>query len=71
LRVPRSIASKNRLLFLPKAILQTMVQHLTIKLSIEPDLQLAAIDTDWEIYSFQGQEAARIASFFDRYIDTV
>jgi hypothetical protein len=47
-----------------------MVQHLTIKLSIEPDLQLAAIDTDCEIYSFQGQEAARTASFFDRYIDT-
>jgi len=47
-----------------------MVQHLTIKLSIEPDLQLAAIDTDCEIYSLQGQEAAIIASFFDRYIDT-
>jgi len=47
-----------------------MVQQLTIKLSIEPDLQLAAIDTEYEIYSFQGQEAVRIASFFDRYIDT-
>jgi hypothetical protein len=47
-----------------------MVQQLTIKLSIEPDLQLAAIDTDYGIYSFQGQEAVRIASFLDRYIDT-
>jgi hypothetical protein len=47
-----------------------MVQHLTIKLSIEPDLQLAAIDTDYGIYSFQGQEAVRIASFLDCYIDT-
>lgn len=47
-----------------------MIQQLTIKLSIEPNLQLASIDTDYEIYSFHGQEAARIASFFDRYIDT-
>jgi hypothetical protein len=47
-----------------------MIQQLTIKLSIEPDLQLAAIDTDYGIYSFQGQEAVRIASFLDRYIDT-
>ena len=47
-----------------------MIQQLTIKLSIEPDLQLAAIDTDCGIYSFQGQEAVRIASFLDRYIDT-
>jgi len=47
-----------------------MVQHLTIKLSIEPDLQLATIDTDYEFHSFQGQEAVNIASFFDRYIDT-
>jgi hypothetical protein len=47
-----------------------MIQQLTIKLSIEPDLQFAAIDTDHEIYSFQGQEAVRIASFLDRYIDT-
>jgi hypothetical protein len=47
-----------------------MIQQLTIKLSIEPDLQLAAIDTDCGIYSFQGQEAVNIASFFDRYIDT-
>jgi hypothetical protein len=47
-----------------------MIQQLTIKLSIEPSLQLAAIDTDCGIYSFQGQEAVRIASFFDRYIDT-
>ena len=47
-----------------------MIQQLTIKLSIEPDLQLAAIDTDYAIYSFQGQEAVRIASFLDRYIDT-
>jgi hypothetical protein len=47
-----------------------MIQQLTIKLSIEPNLQLAAIDTDCGIYSFPGQEAVRIASFFDRYIDT-
>jgi len=47
-----------------------MIQQLTIKLSIEPGLQLAAIDTDYGIYSFQGQEAVRIASFLDRYIDT-
>lgn len=47
-----------------------MVQHLTIKLSIEPTLQLAAIDTEYGIYSFQGQEAVSIASFLDRYIDT-
>jgi hypothetical protein len=47
-----------------------MVQQLTIKLSIEPDLQVASIDTDYEIYLFRGQEAARIVSFFDRYIDT-
>jgi hypothetical protein len=47
-----------------------MVQQLTIKLSIEPNLQLAAIDTDYGIYSFQGQEAVKIASFLDRYIDT-
>jgi len=47
-----------------------MIQQLTIKLSIEPDLQLTAIDTDYGIYSFQGQEAVRIASFLDRYIDT-
>jgi len=47
-----------------------MVQQLTIKLSIEPNLQLAAIDTDCGIYSFQGQGAVKIASFFDRYIDT-
>jgi hypothetical protein len=47
-----------------------MVQQLTIKLSIEPDLRLAAIDTDYGIYLFQGQEAVRIASFLDRYIDT-
>jgi len=47
-----------------------MIQQLTIKLSIKSDLQLAAIDTDYEIYSFQGQEAVKIASFLDRYIDT-
>jgi hypothetical protein len=47
-----------------------MVQQLTIKLSIEPSLQLAAIDTSYEIYSFQGQEAVEIASFLDHYIDT-
>jgi hypothetical protein len=47
-----------------------MIQQLTIKLSIEPNLQLAAIDTDYGIYSFQGQEAVKIASFLDRYIDT-
>jgi len=47
-----------------------MIQQLTIKLSIEPDLQLAAIDTDYGISSFQGQEAVEIASFLDRYIDT-
>ena len=47
-----------------------MVQHLTVKLSIEPDLQLATIDTDYEFHSFQGQEAVKIASFLDRYIDT-
>lgn len=55
---------------MPKATLQTMIQQLTIKLSIEPNLQLAAIDTDCGIYSFQGQDAVRIASFLDRYIDT-
>jgi hypothetical protein len=47
-----------------------MIQQLTVKLLIEPNLQLAAIDTDCGIYLFQGQEAARVASFFDRHIDT-
>jgi len=47
-----------------------MIQQLTIKLSIEPKLQLAAIDTDYGIYAFQGQEAVKIAFFLDRYIDT-
>ncbi len=56
--------------FFAKSYLQTMIQQLTIKLSIEPDLYLAAIDTDYGIYSFQGQEAATIAAFLSRYIDT-
>jgi|GEM_PF-905795 len=47
-----------------------MIQRLTIQLSIEPELQLASIDTDYAIYLFRGQEAAKIAIFFDRYIDT-
>lgn len=33
-------------------------------------MQLAAIDTDYRIYSFQGREAVKIASFLNRYIDT-
>ena len=70
MRVGRSIVSTNRLLFSPKATLQTIIQQLVIKLSIEPSLQLAAIDTDCEICLFQGQEAVKIASFFDCYIDT-
>lgn len=47
-----------------------MVQQLTIKLSIEPNLQLASIDTDYETYLFRGQDATTIAIFFSRYIDT-
>jgi hypothetical protein len=47
-----------------------MIQQLTIRLSIEPSLQLVAIDTDYGIYSFQGQEAVKIATFLDRYLDT-
>lgn len=47
-----------------------MIQQLTIKLSIEPDLQLASIDTDYGIYSFHGQEAMKIATFLDRFFDT-
>ena len=37
---------------------------------MEPNLQLVAIDTDYGIYSFQGKEAIKIASFLSRYIDT-
>jgi hypothetical protein len=47
-----------------------MIQQLTIKLSIEPNLHLASIDTDYGIYSFHGQDAMTIASFVERYIDT-
>jgi hypothetical protein len=47
-----------------------MIQQVTVKLLIEPSLQLAAIDTLYGFFSFQGQEAVRIASFLDRYIDT-
>jgi len=47
-----------------------MIQQLTIKLSIEANLQLAAIDTEYSIYSFQGQKAVEIASFLGCYIDT-
>jgi hypothetical protein len=47
-----------------------MIQQVTVKLLIEPNLQLAAIDTLYGFFSFQGQEAVRIASFLDRYIDT-
>jgi hypothetical protein len=46
-----------------------MVQQLTIKLSIDPSLLLAAIDTDYGIYLFQGQEAVKIAFFLSCYID--
>ena len=33
-------------------------------------MHLASIDTDYGIYSFQGEDAITIASFLDRYIDT-
>lgn len=33
-------------------------------------MHLASIDTDYAIYSFQGEDATAIASFVDRYIDT-
>ena len=47
-----------------------MVQQLTVKLLIEPNLSLASIDTDYGIYSFQGEDATTIAAFINRYIDT-
>jgi len=47
-----------------------MVQQLTVKLLIEPNLSLASIDTDYGIYSFQGEDAMTIAAFINRYIDT-
>ena len=47
-----------------------MIQQLTIQLSIEPELQLASIDTEHAFYLFRGQKALGIATFFDRYIDT-
>lgn len=45
-------------------------QQLAIKLSIEPDLHLASIDTDYGIYLFHGQDAMTIASFIEHYVDT-
>lgn len=45
-------------------------QQLEIKLSIEPNLFLASIDTDLGIYLFHGQDAMAIASFVEHYIDT-
>jgi hypothetical protein len=47
-----------------------MIQQLTIKLSIEADLCLASIDTEYGIYLFQSQDATTIASFLGRYIDS-
>ena len=41
-----------------------------IKLSIERNLYLASIDTDYGIYLFHGQDARTIALFVDHYIDT-
>lgn len=45
-------------------------QQLEIKLSVEPNLFLASIDTDLGIYLFHGQDAMAIASFVEHYIDT-
>lgn len=45
-------------------------QQLAIKLSIEPNLPLASIDTDYGIYLFHGQDAMTIAAFVEYYIDT-
>jgi hypothetical protein len=47
-----------------------MVQQLTVILSIDPNLYLTPIDNKYNIYSFQGQDAATIASFVNRYTDT-